>query len=255
MPDITVYPDFISKEDQTLLADFIASSAFPYRFQNVHNESAEVAQKRLLSLSLSLSLGLDDDAHHEDSHHEFKTDISRIEELSELAGLGGANGLMGLYASSKQLTHHLFMAGEEGQSPHYPILTPILNSIQDIHGDILLYRAKVNVNMPDGYRDPVIVPGSNSPRYVSQVPHTDLKFENGNSIPHLVCLYYVNDSDGPTFFYDNDLNVVKKVSPSKGTAVIFDGDTLHAGSNPILTPLRFAININFLPSNESDYDE
>ena len=250
MPDITVYPDFISKEDQILLSDFLASSAFPYRFQNIHNESAEVAQKRLLGLGLGLGLG-----GGSDDANGFKTDISRVQDLADLSGLGGANGLMGLYASSKQLTHHLFMAGEEGQSPHYPILTPILNSIQDIHGDILLYRAKVNVNMPDGYRDPVIVPGSNSPRYVSQVPHTDLKFENGNSIPHLVCLYYVNDSDGPTFFYDNDLNVIEKVNPSRGTAVIFDGDTLHAGSNPILTPLRFAININFLPSNESDYDE
>lgn len=252
MPDITVYPDFISKEDQILLSDFLASSAFPYRFQNIHNESAEVAQKRLLGLGLGLGRDSDD-------AHGFKTDISRVQDLADLAGLGGANGLMGLYASSKQLTHHLFMAGEEGQSPHYPILTPILNSIQDIHGDILLYRAKVNVNMPDGYRHPnshpVVTPDTNQPRYVSQVPHTDLKFENGNSIPHLVCLYYVNDSDGPTFFYDNDLNVIEKVSPSRGTAVIFDGDTLHAGSNPILTPLRFAININFLPSNEPEYDE
>jgi hypothetical protein len=141
----------------------------------------------------------------------------------------------GAPVSSKQLTHHIFMAGEERQSPHYPIISPLLESIQDLYGDILLYRAKVNVTMPNPSGDP-------------QTPHTDLKLEDGGLIPHLVCLYYVNDSDGPTYFYDDDLNVIEEIHPRKGTAVIFDGDILHAGSNPITTPFRFAININFLPS-------
>jgi len=175
---IETFENFIPPKRQDILSDFVASSAFPYRFHNIHN---------------------------------------------------------GEHSLAKQLTHHLFMAGEEGQSPHYPIISPLLESIQDLYGDILLYRAKVNVTMPNPSGDP-------------QTPHTDLKLEDGGLIPHLVCLYYVNDSDGPTYFYDDDLNIIEEIHPRKGTAVIFDGDILHAGSNPITTPFRFAININFLPS-------
>jgi hypothetical protein len=183
---ISVFENFISSKKQNILSDFLASSAFPYRFHNIHN---------------------------------------------------------GEPYPSKQLTHHLFMAGEEKQSPHYPVISPLLEAIQEIHGDILLYRAKVNVTMPEGYND--IKPL----RYKPQTIHTDLKLENGGLVPHLVCLYYVDDSDGPTYFYDDDLNLIKEISPQKGLAVIFDGDILHAGSNPIMHPFRFAININFLPSS------
>ena len=101
----------------------------------------------------------------------------------------------------------------------------------------------MNVTMPEGSKH--IGPSW----YKPQTPHTDLKLEDGGLIPHLVCLYYVDDSDGPTYFYDDDLNLIKEISPQKGLAVIFDGDILHAGSNPIMHPFRFAININFLPSS------
>lgn len=144
------------------------------------------------------------------------------------------SGEKGLSGSGKQLTNHLFMMGEDKQSPQISIILPLIESIQELHGAILLYRAKVNVTTPD-------------PSCHPQTPHIDLKLEDGNLVPHLVCLYYANDSDGSTLFYDGDLNVIKETAPRKGTAVIFDGDTLHAGSNPILNPFRFAININFLP--------
>lgn len=183
---IETFENFIPPKRQDILSDFVASSAFPYRFHNIHN---------------------------------------------------------GDPSPSKQLTHHLFMAGEERQSPHYPVISPLLESIQEIYGEILLYRAKVNVTMPEGY-DYI-----NAARYSPQTPHTDLKLEDGSLIPHLVCLYYVDDSDGPTYFYDNNLNLIKEISPKKGLAVIFNGDILHAGSNPIINPFRFAININFLPSS------
>ena len=53
-------------------------------------------------------------------------------------------------------------------------------------------------------------------------------------------IYYVNDSDGDTVFYDKrfegdpvgDIKVVKSVTPKKGRAVIFDSNQLHAGSCP-----------------------
>jgi len=57
-------------------------------------------------------------------------------------------------------------------------------------------------------------------------PHVDL------NIDHLVVLYYVNDSDGDTVFFDNDGKIVKTVSPTRGRIVFFDGSILHAAGIP-----------------------
>jgi hypothetical protein len=62
---------------------------------------------------------------------------------------------------------------------------------------------------------------------------------------HLVMLYYVIDSDGPTYFYDNNKNIIKTVEPKKGTVVFFRGDTIHSSSSPITSPRRIVINYNF----------
>jgi len=67
-------------------------------------------------------------------------------------------------------------------------------------------------------------------------------------VPHLVLLYYVNDSDGDTILYDKtiddipyevqypdeycDLNITHKVTPKKGRVLVFDGKYYHAPSSP-----------------------
>jgi hypothetical protein len=76
------------------------------------------------------------------------------------------------------------------------------------------------------------------------VPHIDLKYDDGKELPHVVFLYYINDSDGPTYFYNKDLEVISSIPPTMGTCVMFDGGTLHAGSTPNITPFRYALNIN-----------
>lgn len=65
-------------------------------------------------------------------------------------------------------------------------------------------------------------------------------------VPHLVCLYYVNDSTGNTVIsnatyeqYGQDEihavkpPIVKEVTPKKGRCVLFDGRYYHASTNPI----------------------
>jgi hypothetical protein len=53
---------------------------------------------------------------------------------------------------------------------------------------------------------------------------------------HTVVIYYVNDADGDTVFFDKNNKVVKSVSPKKGRVVIFDGEILHGGGIPKTGP-------------------
>ena len=70
-------------------------------------------------------------------------------------------------------------------------------------------------------------------------PHVDMQE------PHNVVLYYVNDSDGDTFFFDENKNIMERMTPKKGTAIMFDGKTFHASSNPSSKP-RITLNLNFV---------
>lgn len=90
------------------------------------------------------------------------------------------------------------------------------------------------------------------------VPHVDMFF------PHYTVLYYVNDSDGDTFLYNekspavdfgvipeypNMFNVSASFSPKMGRALIFNGLVYHSSSLPQLNSHRIAININVVPKS------
>ena len=73
-------------------------------------------------------------------------------------------------------------------------------------------------------------------------------------VPHIVMIYYVNDSDGDTILYDKtindipykkeyhhqevllneyrDFNVTHSITPKKGRVLVFDGRHYHAPSSP-----------------------
>jgi len=89
-------------------------------------------------------------------------------------------------------------------------------------------------------------------------------------VPHLVLLYYVNDSDGDTIIYDKtiddipysvqypdeycDMNITHSVTPKKGRVLVFDGRYYHAPSSPTKS-LRCIITLdlfgNFLDNSYS----
>ena len=69
-------------------------------------------------------------------------------------------------------------------------------------------------------------------------PHVDY------DIPHTVILYYVNNTDGDTFFFDQKKNIVNRITPKRGRMVVFDGSTLHASSQPS-SGVRVTLNLNF----------
>ena len=76
------------------------------------------------------------------------------------------------------------------------------------------------------------------------VPH-NIHTDNPN--PHIVGLYYPNDSDGDTFFFDDDLNVIHKEPVARGKMIVFDGRWKHSSSSPTKN-IRFSLNINYEPT-------
>lgn len=80
-----------------------------------------------------------------------------------------------------------------------------------------------------------------SPTWGLNAPHPDFLYEGGITI-----LYYVNDSDGDTLFFEGS-ECVNRVHPTKGTAAIYPSSMLHAGSTPTKTDTRVVINMCFGP--------
>lgn len=70
-------------------------------------------------------------------------------------------------------------------------------------------------------------------------PHTDF------DVPHFVCLYYVNNADGPTAFYNEEGKIIKEVEPKKGRLVFFDGLITHSGGIPRSGP-RCIVNFDII---------
>lgn len=69
-------------------------------------------------------------------------------------------------------------------------------------------------------------------------PHRDLPTHG------ISYLYYVNDSDGPTRFYESRWNI-KKVFPKQGRMLRFPSNILHTGDVPRKYDRRMVINIIF----------
>ena len=82
------------------------------------------------------------------------------------------------------------------------------------------------------------------------IPNKSIKstIHVNRGVPHLVLLYYVNNSDGDTIIYDKtlddlpspsrypdeqcDMNVIHRITPKKGRVLVFDGRYYHAPSIP-----------------------
>lgn len=95
----------------------------------------------------------------------------------------------------------------------------------------------LKVKMKDIYfaRLFLTMPGNSSLDHAA--PHTDMP------IPHWVVLYYVNDADGDTVFFDNNNNIIERVTPKKGRVVLFNGNILHGGGIPKKSP-RCVVNFD-----------
>ena len=73
--------------------------------------------------------------------------------------------------------------------------------------------------------------------------------------PHKTIVYYLNDSDGDTFLFDQlydqnknhyDVKTLERVSPKQNRLAKFNGHRFHSPSNPLYHHRRYLLNINFI---------
>ena len=80
--------------------------------------------------------------------------------------------------------------------------------------------------------------------------HSNSLHEHGVADAGEIFLYYVDDSDGDTFFFNekfgaSEYTVMNRYSPKKGKGVLFDNSIVHASSPPRLHERRMTLNFVF----------
>lgn len=73
--------------------------------------------------------------------------------------------------------------------------------------------------------------------YIHLPIHIDSKIPSFTSM-----IYYVNDSDGDTLFFDKQNNIIERVTPEKGKVIWFKSNISHAAQNPVKNSKRVIVN-------------
>ena len=139
---------------------------------------------------------------------------------------------------------HVFWDGskKEQNGKYTTFIQPLLFQIMDIANCDFIIRARADMVTWTGEEN------------FMHPAHTDFHMPNTASI------FYVNETDGDTIFYNikpNDVpngeaDELEKVSPKANRLVLFDGDLLHTGSSPIKHKNRILINSNYINKKEQE---
>ena len=179
----------------------------------------------------------------------YSDNISYTKE--EFTSMFGTNKSYSTNFNEYGFTHwfwHKMTGPRDTQYSHF--IKPALYQILDVANCDFILRARADMVTWSGKED-FIHPA-----------HTDL------NVPNIASVFYVNESDGDTIFYnvkfddvpkDKDLKDLKeydRVSPKANRLVIFDGDLLHTGCSPSKHKNRILINSNFIKSeNVEEYQK
>lgn len=130
---------------------------------------------------------------------------------------------------------HQFSIPVDQSSQIFPHIAPFFENISKHYkSDIQVLRAKFN-----------LLNQSSSTEF--NYPHIDTTEPD-----FITLLYYVNDSDGDTFVFNekypsasHTVTIQDRISPKKGKAVLFDSSIYHSSSNPTSHNVRVVLSIVF----------
>lgn len=116
--------------------------------------------------------------------------------------------------------------------------------MKEMNDDALrFFRMRIGLNYPLVYENRL----KNLPYNQPHIDHpADMK-----EYKQYFALYYVNESDGDTFVFNetekcDDYTILKRITPQRGKLCIIDGEHYHASSSPIQSNCRVVITMNFL---------
>lgn len=151
--------------------------------------------------------------------------------------------------NSHGFIHWMLEPEEVGAEPsvYLNVFSPALYSMVDrVELQFIgLLRARVNLTL----RSSAQIPG---------YPHVDWT-ENRQ---YFSALFYLEDSDGDTLFYDykcvggdvskdpSTKQVVKRVAPKANRGVLFNGHIAHSATLPLVNPTRTVANFCFLAASK-----
>jgi hypothetical protein len=136
---------------------------------------------------------------------------------------------------------HIFVnrfSGGQRDTFYATFMKPMFHQIMDCVGADSIVRGRADMTMA-------------TPNNYEHAPHVDFSFKN------IATVFYVNNSDGDTVFYENkkhlegdvfnrkDLKIIDRVSPKPNRLVIFDGHSPHTGCSPKKYKNRILINSNY----------
>lgn len=142
------------------------------------------------------------------------------------------------YVESWQLVHifvkwnPIKQQGEDNNSPAPKFVDFMFSSLGKKFNipNFKIYRVKANLK-PQHL-------GANVNSF--DAPHLDL-----NEKDCLTAIYYVNDSDGPTFIFDDNKNVKKIIEAKRGRLLVMNSHLLHSAGFPVKYQNRIVVNFNF----------
>ena len=148
-----------------------------------------------------------------------------------------------------QMVHSFFGYDQEQEnhSEYFNLVKPVMYFIEAVDTPHIV-RIKANMltknsNWPEGKHNPI---------------HTDISLEDDEErAKFMTALYYVNDSDGDTLFFDrsyrgeeveddNNLKIFARYKPKKGTLLVFNSELYHASTPPKEHDTRIVISFVFM---------
>ena len=141
------------------------------------------------------------------------------------------------------------MVMEDGKfvEPSFPDGKLIIDNLIDVATGYLkqigfthyaIQRIKYNVTFP-------AIGADNDTHGIAHHDVPPYQFDENSKEIALTVLYYANESDGDTVFFNRFMQETRRIAPKRGSAVIFDASTFHAGAHPLTYDTRKVINMVF----------
>ncbi len=133
-----------------------------------------------------------------------------------------------------QFSHNFITPEGKKNSIKFDLIVDIVKVLQN-HFKCEFYFNRIKANLQTSFDTNLLY----------NTPHQDQEDKNRD---HIVAIYYINDSDGKTYIFENThtpWKIKKVIDSKKGRIIMFNGKHFHSGSHP-KTGIRLLINFNIV---------